>query len=101
MIGLPIDFTSLLQEPEAKWNPLNDSRGVVLHQLKSIDPTVVVYRAESTVVGVGLWDVFATIISYGCRAAWDKAFEDAMLLEDVGECTELWQIKNRQNWPAP
>lgn len=95
------DFTSLLQEPEAKWASVSDHRGVTCHQLRSIDPTLVVFRAESTVVGVGLWDVYAAISAFGARAAWDKAFEDAILLEDIGDRTELWQLKLRQSWPSP
>lgn len=51
-----IYFTSLLQEPEAKWKHISDSRGVTVTQLDSIDPTLVVYRAEATFVGVNVWD---------------------------------------------
>ncbi|KAI0058965.1 hypothetical protein BV25DRAFT_1918876 [Artomyces pyxidatus] len=95
-----IYFSSLLQEPEAKWKRTTEARGVSVTQLDSIDPTLVVYKAEATFVGVGLWDLYAAIASPGARVYWDKQHEDAMLLEDVNELTELWHIKSRPAWPA-
>ncbi|EIN06236.1 hypothetical protein PUNSTDRAFT_145533 [Punctularia strigosozonata HHB-11173 SS5] len=95
-----IYFSSLLQEPEQKWKRTTEGRGVEVTQLDSIDPTLVVYRAEATFVGVGLWDLFATIVSPGARTYWDKLHEDATLLEDVNELTELWQYKTRPAWPV-
>ncbi|TFY74631.1 hypothetical protein EWM64_g9380, partial [Hericium alpestre] len=95
-----IYFSSLLQEPEAKWKRTTEARGVSITQLDSIDPTLVVYRAEATFVGVGLWDLYATITSPGTREFWDKQHEDAVLLEDVNELTELWHIKSKPTWPS-
>ena len=69
-------------------------------QLDSIDPTLVVYRAEATFVGLGLWDLYATIVSPGARAHWDKLYEDAVLLEDVNELTELWHHTTKAAWPV-
>jgi hypothetical protein len=59
-----------------------------------------VYKAEATFVGVGLWDLYAAIASPGARLYWDKQHEDAILLEDVNELTELWHFKSRSTWPA-
>jgi hypothetical protein len=73
---------------------------VEVTQLDSIDPTLVVYRAEATFVGVGIWDLFAAIATPGARAYWDKLHEDAVLLEDVNELSSLWQVKTRAAWPA-
>ena len=95
-----IYFTSLLQEPEAKWRPVLDSRGVAIHQLDSIDRTLIVYRAEAVFVGVGIWDLFATIASPGGRLIWDKTHEEATLLEDVNELTDLWHFRSRAAWPV-
>ena len=95
-----IYFTSLLQEPEAKWRPVLDSRGVAIHQLDSIDRTLIVYRAEAVFVGVGIWDLFATIASPGGRLIWDKTHEQATLLEDVNELTDLWHFRSRAAWPV-
>ncbi|KAI0321035.1 hypothetical protein OF83DRAFT_1101647 [Amylostereum chailletii] len=95
-----IYFSSLLQEPEAKWKRTTEARGVSITQLDSIDPTLVVYRAEATFVGVGLWDLYAAITSPGARAYWDKQHEDAILLEDVNELTELWHFKAKPAWPT-
>ncbi|WVR03981.1 hypothetical protein IAU60_000980 [Kwoniella sp. DSM 27419] len=97
---LTLDFTSLLQEPEPKWRPVLDSRGVAIHQLNSIDKTLVVFRAEAVFVGVGIWDLFAVISSPGARLIWDKSHEDAALLEDVNELTDLWHIKAKAAWPV-
>jgi hypothetical protein len=95
-----IYFTSLLQEPEAKWRAISDSQGVTVTQLNSIDPTLTIYRAEATFVGVGVWDVFSTICSPGARAQWDRTMDDAVLLEDVNELSSLWHIKTKAAWPA-
>ena len=69
-------------------------------QLDSIDPTLVVFRAEATFVGVGLWDLYSAVVSPGARIQWDKQFEDAILLEDVNELTELWHYKTKSAWPV-
>ncbi|ORX36309.1 hypothetical protein BD324DRAFT_628256 [Kockovaella imperatae] len=89
-----IYFTSLLQEPEAKWKPVLDSRGIAIHQLDSIDKTLVVYRAEAVFVGVGIWDLYATIASGG------RSVEQATLLEDVNELTDLWLFQTKAAWPV-
>ncbi|CAO1616275.1 unnamed protein product [Sympodiomycopsis kandeliae] len=95
-----IYFTSMLQEPDAKWKHLSDNRGVTVTQLDSIDPTLVVYRAEATFVNVGVWDIFASIASPGTRPYWDKNLEEAKLLEDVGNVSTLWHTKTKAAWPA-
>ncbi|KAK7031491.1 hypothetical protein R3P38DRAFT_2701217 [Favolaschia claudopus] len=95
-----IYFSSLLQEPEAKWRRTTDARGVSITQLDSIDPTLVVYRAEATFVGVGLWDLYSAVVSPGAQMNWDKSHEDAVLLEDVNDLTELWHLKTKPAWPA-
>lgn len=77
-----------------------EGRGVSITQLDSIDPTLVVYRAEATFVGVNLWDLFATVVSPGARLFWDKQHEDGVLLEDVNELTELWHYKTKPAWPV-
>ncbi|CAK5267355.1 unnamed protein product [Mycena citricolor] len=95
-----IYFSSLLQEPEAKWKRTTEAKGVSVTQLDSIDPTLVVYRAEATFVGVPLWDLYSAVISPGSRVYWDKQHEDAILLEDVNDLTELWHIKTKPAWPV-
>ncbi|KAI1782492.1 hypothetical protein LXA43DRAFT_932488, partial [Ganoderma leucocontextum] len=95
-----IYFSSLLQEPEAKWKQNVEARGVSVSQLDSIDPTLVVYRAEATFVGISLWDLYAAITTPGARTYWDKQYEDAVLLEDVNELTELWHYKTKPAWPV-
>ncbi|KAH7910065.1 hypothetical protein BJ138DRAFT_1127188 [Hygrophoropsis aurantiaca] len=95
-----IYFSSLLQEPEAKWRRTTETRGVSVTQLDSIDPTLVVYRAEATFVGLGLWDLYGALASPGARVFWDKQHEDATLLEDVNELTELWHFKTKPAWPV-
>ncbi|GJJ11421.1 hypothetical protein Clacol_005654 [Clathrus columnatus] len=95
-----IYFSSLLQEPEAKWKRSSEAGGVTISQLDSIDPTLVVYRAEAVFVGVGLWDLFSAIVSPGARVYWDKVYEDAALLEDVNELTELWHWRSKPSWPV-
>ncbi|KAF8141378.1 hypothetical protein EV363DRAFT_1391846 [Boletus edulis] len=95
-----IYFSSLLQEPEAKWKRITEARGVSVTQLDSIDPTLVVYRAEATFVGLGLWDLYGALVSPGARAFWDKQYDDAILLEDINELTELWHFKTKPAWPV-
>lgn len=95
-----IYFTSLLQEPEAKWKPISDLKGVTVTQLDSIDPTLVVYRAEATFVGVSVWDLFSTIGNPGARAYWDKTLDDATLLTDINELSSLWHTKTKPSWPV-
>ncbi|KAF7309512.1 hypothetical protein MIND_00322000 [Mycena indigotica] len=95
-----IYFSSLLQEPEAKWRRTTEAKGVSVSQLDSIDPTLVVYRAEATFVGVGLWDLYGAIVSPGAKVYWDKQHEDAVLLEDVNDLTELWHMKTKPAWPV-
>ncbi|EAU90367.2 hypothetical protein CC1G_00751 [Coprinopsis cinerea okayama7 len=95
-----IYFSSLLQEPEAKWRRTTEGRGVSITQLDSIDPTLVVYRAEATFVGVGLWDLYGAVVSPGARVYWDKQHDDAVLLEDVNELSELWYFKSKPAWPV-
>ncbi|KAJ7230566.1 hypothetical protein GGX14DRAFT_411447 [Mycena pura] len=95
-----IYFSSLLQEPEAKWRRTTEARGVSVSQLDSIDPTLVVYRAEATFVGVGLWDLYGAVVSPGAKIQWDKQHEDAALLEDVNDLTELWHYKTKPAWPV-
>lgn len=77
-----------------------EARGVSVSQLDSIDPTLVVYRAEATFVGIGLWDLYAAITTPGARTYWDKQYDDAALLEDVNELTELWHYKTKPAWPV-
>lgn len=95
-----IYFTSLLQEPEAKWKHFSDTRGVTITQLDSIDPTLVVYRAEATFVGVGVWDLFAAIANAGVKNTWDKGAEEARLVEDLGDSSKIWWNKLRGTWPV-
>lgn len=95
-----IYFSSLLQEPEAKWRRTTEARGVSIAQLDSIDPTLVVYRAEATFVGLGLWDLYAAIVTPGARAYWDRLYDDSILLEHVNELTELWHFKTKPAWPV-
>ncbi|KAI6112907.1 hypothetical protein F5141DRAFT_1110296 [Pisolithus sp. B1] len=95
-----IYFSSLLQEPEAKWKRTTEARGVSVTQLDSIDPTLVVYRAEATFVGLGLWDLYSALVSPGARVFWDRQHDDATLLEDVNELTELWHFKTKPAWPV-
>ncbi|KIY53618.1 hypothetical protein FISHEDRAFT_55052 [Fistulina hepatica ATCC 64428] len=91
-----IYFSSLLQEPEAKWKQTTETRGVSVTQLDSIDPTLVVYRAEATFVGIGMWDLFSVLTTPGTR----EQAEEAVLLEDINELTQLWHYKFRTAWPA-
>ncbi|KAK0543613.1 hypothetical protein OC846_006353, partial [Tilletia horrida] len=78
-----IYFTTLLQEPEPKWKPVTDSRGVTVSQLDSIDRNLVVYRAEATFVGVAVWDLFAAISTPGVRKAWEPSADDDRLIDEI------------------
>ncbi|KAB5592539.1 hypothetical protein CTheo_4006 [Ceratobasidium theobromae] len=93
-------FTALLQEPDIKWRPLLESRGVTVTQLDSIDPTLVVLRAEATFVGVGIWDLLGVLGCEPARAVWEKGIEDVRLVEDVGELSELWRVGWKAAWPV-
>ena len=96
-----IYFTSLLQEPEAKWSkPITEARGVTVTQLNSIDPTLVVYRAEAVFVGVGVWDLLSIVLTPGVGTYWNKGHDDAVYLEHVSELTDLWHLKYRATWPV-
>ncbi|KAJ9093063.1 hypothetical protein QFC21_006556 [Naganishia friedmannii] len=90
-----IYFTSFLQEPDAKWRQITETKGVTVHHLNSIDPTLLVYRAEAVFVGVSLWDLWAILDNWGSRAVWDKSYEKADLLEHVNEMSELWHLVHR------
>jgi len=94
-----IYFSSLLQEPDAKWKHTSDSRGVSVTQLQSIDPTLTVYRAEATFVGVGVWNVLSAITTVGARLCWDKSLTEVKQLEDLNDLSSLWQIKQKGSWP--
>jgi hypothetical protein len=83
-----------------RWRPLVEAKGVTVTQLDSIDPTLVVYRAEAVFVGVGIWDLISVISSPGATIYWDKGFESANLIEDVSELSQLWHQKTRAAWPV-
>ncbi|KAG9054924.1 hypothetical protein FS842_003765, partial [Serendipita sp. 407] len=93
-------FASLLQEPEVKWKPLIESRGVAVTQLDSIDSTLVVYKAEAVFVGVGIWDLISVILTPGASVYWDKSFDGASLIDDVSELSQLWHHKTKAAWPV-
>ncbi|WFC97004.1 hypothetical protein MBRA1_003670 [Malassezia brasiliensis] len=93
-----IYFTSLLQEPEAKWRPVADARGVTVTQLDSIDATLVVYRAEATFVGVGVWDFFSTLRHASLARRWDAQAGDVRLVADVGGQSSVWHTTTRATW---
>ncbi|CAE6470350.1 unnamed protein product [Rhizoctonia solani] len=93
-------FTALLQEPDIKWRPLLESRGVTVTQLDSIDPTLVVYRAEATFVGVGVWDILGVLGCEPARVIWEKNLEDTRLVEEVSELSELWKVSWKAAWPV-
>ncbi|KAK8861436.1 hypothetical protein IAR55_002255 [Kwoniella newhampshirensis] len=73
---------------------------ISIHQLNSIDKTLIVFRAEAVFVGVGIWDLFAVISSPGARLVWDKSHDDATLVEDVNELSDLWHIRSKAAWPV-
>ena len=89
---LPVCHVPFLSDTEA--------RGVSVTQLDSIDPTLVVYKAEATFVGVGLWDLYSTVVTPGARVHWDKQYDDAVLIEDVNELSELWYYRTKPAWPV-
>ncbi|KAI8456997.1 hypothetical protein BY996DRAFT_4578948 [Phakopsora pachyrhizi] len=95
-----IYFSSILQEPEAKWRHVADARGVTVMQLRSIDPTLTVFRAEATFVGIGVWNVYSAIATAGARLCWDKNLSDAVLLEDLNDLSSLWHFKRKGSWPV-
>jgi hypothetical protein len=95
LFAAAVDFTSFLQEPDAKWRQITETKGVTVHHLNSIDPTLLVYRAEAVFVGVSLWDLWAILDNWGSRAVWDKSYEKADLLEHVNEMSELWHLVYR------
>lgn len=95
-----IYFTSLVQEPEQKWKHNMDSRGVSVYQLASIDPTVTIYRAEATFVGVGVWDLFASVITPGARLAWDKNMDSIRVVEELDELSKVMHQKTKASWPV-
>ena len=90
-----VDFTALLQEPEAKWRRISEGKGVTLYSLNSMDKTLAIHRVEAVFVGVSLWDLFAILMNWGARSTWDKAYGDAILLEHVNEMTELWRVNQK------
>ncbi|WFD41386.1 hypothetical protein MPSI1_000013 [Malassezia psittaci] len=93
-----IYFTSLLQEPEAKWKAVSDLRGVTVTQLDSIDPTLVVYRAEATFVGLSVWDFFSTLNYPELAQVWDKSVGEARLVCDIGGQSSVWHLNTRGSW---
>ncbi|WFC97307.1 hypothetical protein MYAM1_000017 [Malassezia yamatoensis] len=93
-----IYFTSLLQEPEAKWKAVSDLRGVTVTQLDSIDPTLVVYRAEATFVGLSVWDFFSTLNFPELAQVWDKSVGEAQLVRDIGAQSSVWHLNKRGSW---
>jgi hypothetical protein len=76
-----------------------EARGVAVTQLDSIDPTLVVYRAEAVFVGVSIWDLVSVVSTPGATIYWDKTFDGANLIEDVSELSELWHLKTKATWP--
>lgn len=95
-----IYFASLLQEPEAKWTRVSDARGVTVTQLDSIDPTLVVYRAEATFVGLSVWDLYGALQSPSLGVQWQPALSRAELLRDLGGQSALWQLSYPASWPT-
>lgn len=51
-------------------------------------------------VGVNIFDIFAVIQSHGTRLIWDKGYEDANLLEDLNNSSNIWHFKSKSNWPT-
>ena len=95
-----IYFTSLLQEPEAKWRRVSDVRGVTVTQLESIDPTLVVYRAEATFVGLTVWDLYSALNSPAMVRRWNVALDDATLIQDLGGQSAVWHVRYAPAWLA-
>lgn len=94
-----IYFASLLQEPEAKWVRILDTRGVTVTQLTSIDPTLVVYRAEATFVGMSVWDMYSVLADPGLKSQWVSG-SSAKLLADMGGQSALWHVRTNATWPV-
>ncbi|WFD35789.1 hypothetical protein MCUN1_002651 [Malassezia cuniculi] len=92
-----IYFASLLQEPEAKWTRVLDTHGVTVTQLNSIDPTLVVYRAEATFVGLSVWDLHSVIADPGLMSQWMPG-TSANMLADMGGQSALWHVRNAATW---
>lgn len=92
-----IYFASLLQEPEAKWARVLDAHGVTVTQLSSIDPTLVVYRAEATFVGLSVWDLYSVLADPGLMAQWVPGTH-ASLIADMGGQSALWHVRSTGNW---
>lgn len=90
-----LDFTALLQEPEAKWIRVGESKGVTISQLDSMDRSLTIQRAEAVFVGVSLWDLFAILMVWGAKSAIERMSSDATLLEHVNEMSELWRIASK------
>ena len=42
----------------------------------------------------------AIIQSHGTRLIWDKGYEDANLLEDLNNSSNIWHFKSKSNWPT-
>lgn len=59
-----------------------------------------VFRAEAVFVGVSIWDLYATIANPGARSIWDKSHDEASLVEDVNELTDLWHFRSKAAWPV-
>ena len=91
-------FTSLLQEPDTKWRRVADAANVTVAQLESVDPTLVVYRAEATYVGVSVWDVFSTLSDPALAAQWDRSVAGAELLGSAGSQSMLWHVRQHGTW---
>ncbi|PKI82313.1 hypothetical protein MVES1_003524 [Malassezia vespertilionis] len=95
-----IYFASLLQEPEAKWKRTFDVRGVTVTQLDSIDPTLVVYRAEATFIGFSVWDFLSTISQPALCAEWDASVARVDFLRDIGGQSVVWHVQKHKTWTA-
>ncbi|CAH7689036.1 hypothetical protein PPACK8108_LOCUS24095 [Phakopsora pachyrhizi] len=67
-------------------------------QLWSISPTLTVFQAEATFVGIGVWNVYSAIAIAGARLCWDKNLSDAVLLEDLNDLRSLWHFKRKGSW---
>ena len=68
-------------------------RGVTVTQLESIDPTLVVYRAEATFVGLTVWDLYSALNSPAMVRRWNAALDDATLIQDLGGQSAVWHVR--------
>lgn len=93
-------FASLLQEPEAKWMHVSDTRGVTVTKLDSIDPTLVVYRAEATFVGLSVWDLYTLLSTPALVASWSESIDAGALLQDLGGQSSVWHVRYAGAWPV-